>query len=219
MPKNQNRKKKRQLKRKAVAICRQQAEKEHPATDLNEIEQENQRQLKLWEEHEKQYLSEISTKQNKKRYTVQIENTKEEAKTEKNEKKEEKEGKEEDLSIYGPKNAKEDMIQELNDEILSNLLHDKNNCGFYLKTGICSFGINCKRNHPFIYSKILLFHHMFETIITETKNKNFNEKEYNKELENQLIKFLDDCIPKFSKFGEICNLKVLYSFHYFFKYL
>ncbi|KAG0632412.1 hypothetical protein M758_1G326400 [Ceratodon purpureus] len=85
---------------------------------------------------------------------------------------------------------------------------DKTNCPFYIKQGVCRFGVRCSRLHPvFNDACTLLMRSMYTgagLALEPVESLEFTDEEVVQEYEE----FYDDVHSEFLQFGEIVNFKV-----------
>jgi len=86
-------------------------------------------------------------------------------------------------------------------------------CTFFMKTGACRYGFQCKRRHIYpVISETILIDHMYRDkysdsrTITNSLDDILLEYDH-KEMQEQYNVFYEDCIPEFEKFGKIIQFK------------
>ena len=92
-------------------------------------------------------------------------------------------------------------------------VNDPNNCEFYMRTGTCRYGKDCKRLHPEIEvgTKVLI-PHMFnpptlETVFS-TPGGDVTLDDPNEDLLKAYREFYEDTLPEFRKIGTVRQFKV-----------
>lgn len=86
-------------------------------------------------------------------------------------------------------------------------------CTFFMKTGACRYGFQCKRRHIYpVISETLLIDHMYRDKYSDSRTITNSQDdillEYDhKEMQGLYNGFYEDCIPEFEKFGKIIQYK------------